>query len=556
MSTKTEEAVAAISVDDLRAVSNQIDTEFAQTFTSVFAQQRTWCKAAAYAEALTACDTPVKTCWELAEKAGHNTPGLFQSLIAENTWDYGEIWNRIATSAPRLVPCPSDDPLGPGIAVDETAQLKRGRHTVATGIQWAGCVGRKANCVTSVFASYVTPQAATWISHGLFLPKKDWFTGTGATGQARRTTAGIPDQTTFQTKPQIARQKFQELRNLGVRFTWAAGDEVYGRYAALREDHEKNGEAYAYFVPRDFLVLTCAGSWHRADELAERAQGGFEVRSVGPGRTGPRWYEWAMIEAGTPDHFLLIRRPLPTPATPTADNDSVTTGQTTTQTPPPEKDQGDNATTTITPRGTQTDIPERTSFVYCSVPEDSPIKPTLSNMVLMAGRRWPIEETIATGKGPLGFDHHQYRTWTSLQHHTALCGLAMLKANALRARLETTAAFRSDTAQSPAEDMSTPQTDFPLSTPQQSSDTHEEVLIPRGDSPVPVRPDQPCPTEIGYIRLTLNETLRLVGIANAGLSRAQMAFHLRWSRWRRRHQAIARWHHWRARLATAQAAPT
>jgi len=232
-----------MSVDDLRTVSNQVDTEFAQIFAGVSAQHRTWLKAADYVDALTACDTPVKTCGELAEKVGHDTPGPFQSLILENQWDHGEIWNRIATCALWLVPCPADDPLGPGIAVDETAQLKKGRHTVGAGIQWAGSVGRPTNCVTSVFLSYVTPRAATWITHGLFLPEKDWFTGDGATGQARRASVGVPAQTVFETKPQIARRKFQELRDLGVRFRWAAGDEVYGRYAALRDDHEKNGEA-------------------------------------------------------------------------------------------------------------------------------------------------------------------------------------------------------------------------------------------------------------------------------------------------------------------------
>jgi hypothetical protein len=174
----------------------------------------------------------------------------------------------------------------------------------------------------------------------------------------------------------------------------------------------------------------------------------------------------------------------------------------------------------------------------------------------MAGRRWPIEETIATGNRPLGWDHNQYRTWTSLHHHTALCGLAMLKANALRARLENTAALACDTDTPPTQDIPTTQTNPTPPTPGRSSDTHDEVMIPRGDSPVPVRPDQPRPADIGHIRLTLNETLRLVGIVNAGLSRAWMMFHLRWSRWRRRHQAIARWYHWRARLAAAQTAPT
>lgn len=509
-------------------VSNQIGTEFTRTFADVFAQHRTWRKAAAYTDALTACDTPVKTCWGLAEKAGYDTPGPFQSLIAENTWDHDELWNRIATCAPRWLPCPAEDPLGPGIAVDETAQLKRGHHTVAAGIQWASCVGRKANCVTSVFASYITPQGATWIAHGLFLPKKDWFTGTGDSGQARRAGAGVPDDTAFETKPQIARRIFQKLRDRGVGVNWATGDEVYGRYAALREDHEKNGEAYAYFVPKDFLVPTAGGSRRRADELGELAEGRFEARAAGPGLNGPRWYEWAMIQAGIPHHFLLIRRPWPSSGTPPAEST----------------------------RGTDADSPDGTSFVYCYVPQDSPIMPTLPTLVLMAGRRWPIEETIATGKGSLGFDHHQYRTWTSVQHHTALCGLAMLQANTLRTRLENTIAFASDTDQPPTQDILIPDTDFPPPTPDPSSDTHDDVMIPRGDSLIPARLDQPCPTDIGYIRLTLNEILRLVGIANAGLSRAQMTFHLRWSRWRRRHQAIARWHHWRARLATAQTAPT
>ncbi len=72
-----------------------------------------------------------------------------------------------------------------------------------------------------------------------------WY---GATGQARRAAASVPHNVAFQAKPQIARRKLQELRDLGVRFSWATGDEVYGRYAVLRADHEKNGEAYVSLV--------------------------------------------------------------------------------------------------------------------------------------------------------------------------------------------------------------------------------------------------------------------------------------------------------------------
>lgn len=179
-----------------------------------------------------------------------------------------------------------------------------------------------------------------------------------------------------------------------------------------------------------------------------------------------------MIEAGTPERFLLIRRPLPPPATPTA-----------------------NST-----RGTDTGIPEGTSFVYCYVPKDSPISPTLSTLVLMAGRRWSAEETTATGKGPLGWDHNQYRTWTSVQHHTALCGLAMLKANALRARLENISVSSSETDYSETnhrdsdafsvEKIPTRPPSSPQPIPGRSPDVHDDLMIPLGDSVIPVRPDQ------------------------------------------------------------------
>jgi hypothetical protein len=82
------------------------------------------------------------------------------------------------------------------------------------------------------------------------------------------------------------------------------------------------------------------------------------------------------------------------------------------------------------------------------------------------------------------------------------------------------------------------------------------LRIPLGDAPVPARGGQSCPPRIAAIRLTIAETARLERLASqhaAGLiTRARLAFHLRWSRWRRRHQARARWHHYSTRLlATA-----
>lgn len=83
------------------------------------------------------------------------------------------------------------------------------------------------------------------------------------------------------------------------------------------------------------------------------------------------------------------------------------------------------------------------------------------------------------------------------------------------------------------------------------------LRIPLGDASVPARGGQPSPPRIAAIKLTLAETACLERLARqhaAGLvTRARLAFHLRWPAWRRRHQGRARWHHFSTRLLAAAA---
>jgi hypothetical protein len=313
-----------------------------------------------------------------------------------------------------------------------------------------------------------------------------------------------------------------------MRFGWAAGDEVYGRCGALRKDHEDNEEAYAYFVPRSFVVELPSGRRARADELLDLARGGFEVRACGPGVNGPRWYEWAMIATASEEHFLLIRRPEGTP----------------------EPGPG--------PGGSRVDLPAGTGFMYCHVPKRSPIAPTLANLVLMVGRRWPVEETIGVAKGPIGWDQDQFRTYTAVQRHAALSAMTMLKAAMVRRRAEerTRTPLEADPAvvvdPAPTPGICLP---APWPAPMNPSESEEDCLISLGDAAVPHHPDEECPPDLGHIRLSLAEILRLINIARSHITHAGKQFLLRWSAWRRRHQAIARWHHQRARLQTNPAQP-
>jgi hypothetical protein len=52
----------------------------------------------------------------------------------------------------------------------------------------------------------------------------------------------------------------------------------------------------------------------------------------------------------------------------------------------------------------------------------------------------------------------------------------------------------------------------------------------------------------GRIKVTIAEARRLLATAATTATTTVKLFYLRWSDWRRRHQARARWHHRRTRL--------
>jgi hypothetical protein len=159
---------------------------------------------------------------------------------------------------------------------------------------------------------------------------------------------------------------------------------------------------------------------------------------------------------------------------------------------------------------------------------------------------WSTEETFKTGKDVLGWDQTQARTWNGTCRHTALSALAQLRAAAVRGALAGAVAL-------PAADR-----DANPAAPGGHRDDDSRVgdadlRFPVGDAPVPARAGLPCPPGIAPIKLSIAETVRLAGLATrhtAGLvTRAGLAFALRWSLRRRRHQARARWHHYSTRLA-------
>ena len=127
------------------------------------------------------------------------------------------------------IPDAQRDLVGPGIAIDETAQLKKGDATACVAPQHAGCTGTVENCVTTVFSAYVTANGQAWVDFDVYMPQR-W-----ARDLPRRRAAGIPDDLAFATKPQLAMNQLDRLVAAELPARWAAFDEVYGRSEALRK---------------------------------------------------------------------------------------------------------------------------------------------------------------------------------------------------------------------------------------------------------------------------------------------------------------------------------
>ncbi len=54
----------------------------------------------------------------------------------------------------------------------------------------------------------------------------------------------------------------------------------------------------------------------------------------------------------------------------------------------------------------------------------APSHTTLRSDVQVAGARWTVEESIQVGKGEVGMDHYEVRSWTGWYRHITLAMLA------------------------------------------------------------------------------------------------------------------------------------
>ena len=208
----------------------RLQDELRTLLAPVFCQARSGLAAFAYIGALLAAPGERRSCWQLAEAAGHATPRRMQALLAEHRWD----WQEALGALQRFILDHLADPQAV-LVLDETAELKQGQMTVGVARQHAGITGQVENCQTVVFMAYVTGRGHAPFDFRLYLPKS-W-----CGDRERRERAQVPDDVEFQTKTEQGTEMVTAAVSGGVPFAFLAGDEVYGRSSKLRATCEKAG---------------------------------------------------------------------------------------------------------------------------------------------------------------------------------------------------------------------------------------------------------------------------------------------------------------------------
>ena len=177
------------------------------------------------------------------------TPDDYDQLhtfVASPAWETAPLEEILAAKADALVG--GDDAV---LVIDDTAVPKKGTHSVGVAPQYAGVLGKTANCQVLVSLTLARREVPVPVTLRLFLPDP-WINDPE---RCRR--AGVPEPRMIaRTKPEMALEELDRLRALGVRFGEVVADAGYGPSAAFRRGLSERGLSWAVGIACTQTVYT------------------------------------------------------------------------------------------------------------------------------------------------------------------------------------------------------------------------------------------------------------------------------------------------------------
>ena len=342
---------------------------------------------------------PRKTTERIALTQGVNVRDL-QHFIGQSTWSTEPLIARQQD----LIADTLGDPDGV-VIIDESGVVKQGSASVGVAPQYCGAVGKIANAQVGVYLAYASSKGYTLADARLFVPE-GWFDDAHA---ELREACGIPQELTFQTKPEIALALLQDaVRRGSLPFRWVAIDALYGDAPAFLDGVAALDKWYfaevacsthvwrerpAVEVPgwsgrgrKPTKLRLVAGEPHaaRVDQvIAAVPKAAWTRHAIKEGSKGPLVCDFAtmrvtVVRNGLPgaEVWLVMRR--------------------------------------------NVEEPTEVKFYLSNAPAGT----ALRTLVRMSGVRWAVESSFAESKGEVGLDHSETRSWLGWHHHVVLVMLA------------------------------------------------------------------------------------------------------------------------------------
>jgi SRSO17 transposase len=287
--------------------------------------------------------------------------------------------------------------------VDDTGFPKKGRHSVGVTRQYCGQVGKQDNCRVAVSLSVSTETSSMPVAFRLYLPEV-W-----AGDPERRKKAGVPEETAFQTKPQIALDQIRRARERGVPQGVVLADAGYGNDSQFRAQLTEWKLLYTAGIQGSVTV------WKPGEQPAPAPKG------KGIGRP-PRLLQ------RDPEHQPVTVKGLALSLPPnTFKTVSWRAGV---------KENLRSRFAALRVRPAHRDYwraephPEEWLLIEWPEGESEPAKYWLSTLsadtpltelVHLAKHRWIIERDYEELKQELGLGHFEGRGWRGFHHHATLC---------------------------------------------------------------------------------------------------------------------------------------
>jgi SRSO17 transposase len=387
---------------DIEKFAEEMDS-YVKLFEPAFRRREQWQWSGLYVQGLLG-DTERKTIERMALELGQNVRDM-QHFVGQSPWQ-----TEPAVLIHQGLVAQSLGEADGVMLIDESGVVKQGQDSVGVAAQYCGAVGKVANCQVGVHLGYVSRQGYTLLDSQLFMPD-EWF---DEAHTDRRKACGVPDDLTDQTKPEIGLDLLRAAINRNEQlaepllFQWVAADELYGDSPAFRDGiaaldkwyfTEIKTTSQVWLNRPEVHVPPWKGRGRRPTRLRLRhpTDKAVTVQSLVAQIPGPAWTR-ATIKEGSkgpiicdfaflrvvesrgglpgPDLWLVIRR--------------------------------------------NVDNPAELKFYFSNAPANIP----LLELVRLSGLRWPIEIIFEEGKGELGFDHYETRSWLGWHHHMLLVSLA------------------------------------------------------------------------------------------------------------------------------------